>query len=67
MADPSNMRINPFIGDGGTTNYVDFTEMHIIPAVSPFVVRLNEVPQKKDPSNMKVVSHVKVTDQNSIG
>ena len=55
MADPSNMRINPFIGDGGTTNYVDFTEMHIIPAVSPFVVRLNEVPQKKDPSNMKVV------------
>lgn len=55
MADPSNMRINPFIGDGGTTNYVDFTEVHIIPAVSPFVVRLNEVPQKKDPSNMKVV------------
>lgn len=55
MAAPSNMRINPFIGDGGTTNYVDFTEVHIIPAVSPFVVRLNEVPQKKDPSNMKVV------------
>lgn len=55
MATPSNMRINPFIGDGGTTNYVDFTEVHIIPAVSPFVVRLNEVPQKKDPSNMKVV------------
>lgn len=55
MAAPSNMRINPFIGDGGTTNYVDFTEVHIIPDVSPFVVRLNEVPQKKDPSNMKVV------------
>lgn len=55
MAAPSNIRINPFIGDGGTTNYVDFTEVHIIPAVSPFVVRLNEVPQKKDPSNMKVV------------
>lgn len=55
MAAPSNIRINPFIGDGGTTNYVDFTEVHIIPAVSPFVVRINEVPQKKDPSNMKVV------------
>lgn len=55
MAAPSNIRINPFIGDGGTTNYVDFTEVHIIPVVSPFVVRLNEVPQKKDPSNMKVV------------
>lgn len=55
MAAPSNIRINPFIGDGGTTNYVDFTEVHIIPTVSPFVVRLNEVPQKKDPSNMKVV------------
>lgn len=55
MAAPSNIRINPFIGDGGTTNYVDFTEVHIIPAVSPFVVRLNEVPQKKDPSNIKVV------------
>lgn len=55
MAAPSNIRINPFIGDGGTTNYVDFTEVHIIPDVSPFVVRLNEVPQKKDPSNMKVV------------
>lgn len=55
MAAPSNIRINPFIGDGGTTNYVDFTEVHIIPAVSPFVVRLNEVPQKKDPSNMKVI------------
>lgn len=55
MAAPSNIRINPFIGDGGTTNYVDFTEVHIIPTASPFVVRLNEVPQKKDPSNMKVV------------
>lgn len=55
MAAPSNIRINPFIGDGGTTNYVDFTEVHIIPVVSPFVVRLNEVPHKKDPSNMKVV------------
>lgn len=55
MTAPSNIRINPFIGDGGTTNYVDFTEVHIIPVVSPFVVRLNEVPQKKDPSNMKVV------------
>lgn len=26
MAAPSNIRINPFIGDGGTTNYVNFIE-----------------------------------------
>lgn len=41
MAAPSNIRINPFIGDGGTTNYVNFIEKHIVPAVSPFVIRLN--------------------------
>ena len=40
MAAPSNIRINPFIGDGGTTNYVNFIEKHIVPAVSPFVIRL---------------------------
>ena len=49
MAAPSNIRINPFIGDGGTTNYVNFIEKHIVPAVSPFVIRLNEVPEKQDP------------------
>lgn len=54
MAAPSNIRINPFIGDGGTTNYVNFTEKHIVPAVSPFVIRLNEVPEKQDPSNIKI-------------
>ena len=54
MAAPSNIRINPFIGDGGTTNYVNFIEKHIVPAVSPFVIRLNEVPEKQDPSNIKV-------------
>lgn len=55
MAGPSNIRINPFTGTGGATNYVELTEKHIIPAVSPYVIRLNEVPEKQDPSNMKMV------------
>lgn len=55
MAGPSNIRINPFNGTGGATNYVELTEKHIIPANSPYVIRLNEVPEKQDPSNMKVV------------
>lgn len=55
MAGPSNMRVNPFTGTGGATNYVELTEKHIIPAVSPYVIRLNEVPEKQDPSNMKMV------------
>lgn len=55
MAAPSNIRINPFIGDGGTTNYIELVETHIIPSASPFLIRLNEVPQKKDPSNIKGV------------
>lgn len=52
---PSNIRINPFTGDGGATTYVNLTETHIIPSVSPFVIRLNEVPEKRDPSNIKAV------------
>lgn len=55
MAEPSNIRINPFTGTGGATNYVELTERHVIPAVSPYVIRLNEVPEKQDPSNMKMV------------
>lgn len=55
MAEPSNIRVNPFTGTGGATNYVELTEKHIIPAVSPYVIRLNEVPEKQDPSNMKMV------------
>lgn len=52
---PSNIRINPFVGSGGATTYVNLTETHIIPSVSPFVIRLNEVPEKRDPSNMRCV------------
>lgn len=52
---PSNIRINPFVGSGGATTYVNLTETHIIPSASPFVIRLNEVPEKRDPSNMKCV------------
>lgn len=55
MAEPSNIRVNPFTGTGGATNYVELTERHVIPAVSPYVIRLNEVPEKQDPSNMKMV------------
>lgn len=55
MAGPSNIRVNPFTGTGGATNYVELTEKHIIPAVSPYVIRLNEVPEKQDPSNIKMV------------
>lgn len=55
MAEPSNIRVNPFTGTGGATNYIELTEKHIIPAVSPYVIRLNEVPEKQDPSNMKMV------------
>lgn len=55
MSGPSNIRINPFVGSGGATTYVNLTETHIIPSVSPFVIRLNEVPEKRDPSNMKCV------------
>lgn len=55
MAGPSNIRVNPFTGTGGATNYVELTEKHIIPANSPYVIRLNEVPEKQDPSNIKMV------------
>lgn len=55
MAEPSNIRVNPFTGTGGATNYIELTEKHIIPSVSPYVIRLNEVPEKQDPSNMKMV------------
>lgn len=55
MAEPSNIRVNPFTGTGGATNYVELTEKHIIPTNSPYVIRLNEVPEKQDPSNMKMV------------
>lgn len=54
MAEPSNIRVNPFNGTGGVTNYIELTEKHLIPAVSPYVIRLNEVPEKQDPSNIKM-------------
>lgn len=55
MSEPSNIRINPFVGDGGTATYINLTETHIIPSVSPYVIRLNEVPEKQDPSNIRAV------------
>ena len=47
MSEPSNIRINPFVGDGGTTTYINLTETHIIPSVSPYVIRLNGFPRSK--------------------
>lgn len=44
MPGPSDIRVNPF---NNATNYVNLTERHIVPSVSPFVVRLNEVPENK--------------------
>lgn len=55
MAGPSNIRVNPFTGTGGVTNYVELTERHVVPVNSPYIVRLNEVPDKQDPSNIKMV------------
>ena len=55
MSEPSNIRINPFVGDGGTATYINLTETHIIPSVSPYMIRLNEVPEKQDPSNIRAV------------
>ncbi len=47
-----NYRLNPFTG---AMNAVLITnEEHIIPSVSPYWVRLNEVPLKESPSSMKV-------------
>lgn len=51
MPGPSDIRVNPF---NNATNYVNLTERHIVPSVSPFVVRLNEIPEKQDPSNMQM-------------
>lgn len=51
MPGPSDIRVNPF---NDATNYINLTERHIVPSVSPFVVRLNEVPEKQDPSNMQM-------------
>ena len=47
---PNDLRINPFIG----TNFVRVTEKHIVPNVSPFVIRTNEVPERHDPSNVEM-------------
>lgn len=49
--EPSNFRYNPY--DDIPTG-VEITERHIIPANSPYYIRLNEVPQKTSPSTMQV-------------
>ena len=47
-----NYRLNPFTG--AMNAVLISNEEHIIPSVSPYWVRLNEVPLKESPSSMKV-------------
>lgn len=58
MPGPSNYRYEPF---SDISSGVTLTERHLIPTTSPYVVRLNEVPQKNSPSTMTVKE---VTDVN---
>ena len=51
MPGPSDYRYEPF---SDISSGVTLTEWHLIPATSPYVVRLNEVPQKNSPSTMAV-------------
>lgn len=58
MPGPSDYRYEPF---SDISSGVTLTERHLIPATSPYVVRLNEVPQKNSPSTMMVKE---ITDVN---
>ncbi|BBG64277.1 hypothetical protein [Phascolarctobacterium faecium] len=49
--DPSNFRYNPY--DDISTGVIA-KELHIIPNKSPYIIRLNEVPQKSSPSSTAV-------------
>lgn len=51
MAAPSDYRHDPF---SDVSTAATFTERHIIPSVSPYVINLNEIPQKNSPSTMTV-------------
>lgn len=48
---PSDFRYNPF---SDVSTAVLATERHLIPSASPYVVTLNEIPQKTSPSTMTV-------------
>lgn len=47
MANPSDIRHDPFI-DVPTS--IMLTERHLIPSISPYEIRLNEVPVKNSPT-----------------
>ena len=51
MAAPSDYRHDPF---SDVSTAATFTERHIIPSVSPYVINLNEIPQKNSPSTTTV-------------
>ena len=48
---PSDFRYNPF---SDVSTAVVTTERHIVPSDSPYIVALNEIPQKTSPSTMTV-------------
>lgn len=48
---PSNFRYEPY---NDIPTGVEITERHVIPANSPYYIRLNEVPQKNSPSTMSI-------------
>lgn len=48
---PSDFRYDPF---SDVSTAVVTTERHLIPSVSPYIISLNEIPQKTSPSTMTV-------------
>ncbi|MDR2006905.1 MAG: hypothetical protein LBP78_06665 [Acidaminococcales bacterium] len=48
---PSDYRYNPF---SDAPQWVNITERHLIPFASPYYIRLNEVPNRGDPSTLTV-------------
>lgn len=51
MAYPNDYRHNPF---DNVSAAVLAVERHLVPAVSPYIINLNEVPQKDSPSTVTV-------------
>ena len=48
---PKDYRYNPF---SDSAEAVSLTELYQVPATSPYIIRLNEVPEVGDPSTMVV-------------
>lgn len=59
---PNDYRHNPFTD---TSTAVQVTELHKIPSLSPYTIKLNEVPVKANPSTVRV-RHVSSVDSGSL-